>query len=50
MLPTETTVSLADGSHINEKDGADDSNPPHITPTVNGSTKHSHVSTCASLK
>ena len=48
MLPTETTVSLADGSHINEKDGADDSNPSHITPTVNGSTKHSHVSTCPS--
>ena len=45
MLPTETTVSLADGSHTNEKSNAEDNIASQITPTINGSTKHSHVST-----
>ena len=42
LLPTETTVSLADGSHSNKKSMAEDNNASQITPTINGSTKHGH--------
>ena len=44
MLPTETTVTLAEGNHINEKFETADNVSSYATPTTNGNTKHSHVS------